>query len=84
MSNEQVFYSAKELVAMLRVSRTSLRHWRLVGFIPEPLRIGTRTLWSAEQVAEIIAKIKNGEAAGIHRAYSKLVASKQPLSVAAK
>ena len=49
------FYRAKELCAILGITRTTLTRWRKLGEFPNPLKFGPKTsAWPADEVRDWI------------------------------
>jgi prophage regulatory protein len=50
-------YRAKDLCAILGITRTTLTRWRKLGEFPNPIKIGPKTsAWSADEIHDWIAQ----------------------------
>jgi predicted DNA-binding transcriptional regulator AlpA len=55
------FMSDKELAAFFKISRVSVWRWAREGRLPAPRKLGPNTTrWDADEVREVLAKIKEG------------------------
>jgi predicted DNA-binding transcriptional regulator AlpA len=55
------FYGLSEISHDCGLSLSTLKNLRKAGHLPEPCRVGRRTLWTAEQVDTLAAKIVAGD-----------------------
>ena len=64
----QEYFTLADIVRLIKVQPLSVYHWIQTGQLPEPkIRVGSRRIWSAAEVAEIAAKMKIEKAAELER-----------------
>ena len=60
MTESQKFLRAKEIAQIVGLSRSSVYQFTNKGLLPQPIKIGTASLWKKEDVDALVEKLSNG------------------------